>query len=330
VIGAANGAVGAIVGGSLHGLGADWGSYLTPAAELASNGTQVSAWGTAAHIAAHGAAGGAMSVANGGTFQDGFIGGLIGAGTAGVGIKLYGNTELYSGTAAWAVAGRTAISSVTGGLSAMATGGKFADGAYSAAFFHLFNAERSIFSTDWHHMIPFAEGLEAGLPFDFINSKSNGWIMRWGDHNALHSAGWLEEWKSYFATSSNPGSVREAYAHLGKLAQDPRFKPHLLKGHYPLKAYDLKKAIDRLNGLKAVKAGTLRVPGISKALPGALRILGAGIIVNTYKAEAAQFGHGEAAHRAFQRQGSLFGTTPSEQRQLERDTSDFFYGLLGH
>jgi RHS repeat-associated protein len=132
VIGAANGAVGAMVGSYMHGLGADWGSILQGGDSLL---------GTAAHITAHGVSGGAMAEANGGSFQDGFIGGLVGAGTSGIGMKLYGGTSLYSSKSVWAVAGRTAISAVTGGLSAMATGGKFADGAYSAAFFHLFNNE---------------------------------------------------------------------------------------------------------------------------------------------------------------------------------------------
>jgi RHS repeat-associated protein len=141
VTGAANGAAGAIVGGYMHGLGADWGSALTPAKELAKAGTQVSALGTAAHIAAHGVAGGAMSAANGGSFRDGFIGGLIGAGTSGLGLKLYGGTALAESGALWAIAGRTAIAAVAGGLGSKALGGKFADGAYSAAFFHLFNAE---------------------------------------------------------------------------------------------------------------------------------------------------------------------------------------------
>jgi RHS repeat-associated protein len=139
VIGAANGAVNAIIGGYMHGLGVAQGSMLA-------GGTSIS--GTAIHLAAHGVAGGAMSAANGGTFKDGFIGGIVGAGISGVGTKLFGNTTLYDQTSATyrsaaSVIGRTAIASVSGGLASVALGGKFADGAYSAAFFHLFNQEAS-------------------------------------------------------------------------------------------------------------------------------------------------------------------------------------------
>ncbi|MCX6854243.1 MAG: hypothetical protein NTV80_04990, partial [Verrucomicrobia bacterium] len=97
-------------------------------------------------LAAHGVAGGAMSEANGGSFKDGFVGGIVGAGISGIGTKLFGNTNLYNVKSATygsvgSIIGRTAIASVTGGLASAALGGKFADGAYSAAFFHLFNGE---------------------------------------------------------------------------------------------------------------------------------------------------------------------------------------------
>jgi hypothetical protein len=39
------------------------------------------------------------------------------------------------------VIGRTAVASISGGAASVLAGGKFADGAYSAAFFHLFNSE---------------------------------------------------------------------------------------------------------------------------------------------------------------------------------------------
>ena len=134
VTGAANGAIGAIVGGYMHGLGVGMESMLA-------GGTSWS--GTAVHLAAHGLAGGAMSEANGGSFRDGFIGGLVSAGVSGITTKYFGDTALFNpeNKAVWAVAGRTAIAGITGGIASLATGGKFADGAYSAAFFHLFNNE---------------------------------------------------------------------------------------------------------------------------------------------------------------------------------------------
>jgi hypothetical protein len=48
---------------------------------------------------------------------------------------------MVSGTDLGSIAARTAISAVSGGLASKFAGGSFADGAYSAAFFHLFNAE---------------------------------------------------------------------------------------------------------------------------------------------------------------------------------------------
>lgn len=140
VTGAINGAVGAIIGGGLHAFG-DWAG-----SALAGGSSPV---GTVAHVAAHGATGGAMAEANGGSFRDGFIGGIAGAGITGLAGKVFGGTNLYNPDSASygsvaSIAGRTAIASVAGGLSSMATGGKFADGAYSAAFFHLFNNEAGL------------------------------------------------------------------------------------------------------------------------------------------------------------------------------------------
>ena len=94
--------------------------------------------GTVVHLAAHGAAGGGMSQAMGGSFKDGFIGGVSGAGVAGA----FGNA--FSGVSEEiGVLGRTAVAAVGGGVASVLSGGKFADGAFSAAFFHLFNNEAS-------------------------------------------------------------------------------------------------------------------------------------------------------------------------------------------
>jgi len=195
VMGAANGAVNAIVGGYMHGLGGDWGSALTPAKELAATGTKVSVLGTAAHIGTHGIAGGAMAEANGGSFRDGFIGGLIGAGASGIGMNLFGGTALYTGTDVWAITGRTAISAVTGGLASMATGGKFAEAAYSAAFFHLFNNEAMTATEAARHRLIEA-GIASGKYYGYSDSRIladeigaiEGESMSWWSAN-LESAG---------------------------------------------------------------------------------------------------------------------------------------------
>lgn len=128
-IGAVTGAVGAVVGGGMHVLGDAMGSMLQGGGNIV---------GTVVHLAAHGAAGGGMSEAMGGSFEDGFIGGVSGAGVAGA----FGNA--FSGVSEEiGVLGRTAVAAVGGGVASVLSGGKFADGAFSAAFFHLFNNEAS-------------------------------------------------------------------------------------------------------------------------------------------------------------------------------------------
>jgi RHS repeat-associated protein len=120
-IGAVTGAVGAAVGvGVLHGMG-----------EAATTFA-----GKAVHAMAHGVAGGAMSEALGGRFKDGFIGSLIGSGVSHMSGAMFGPVWGRIG-----VIGRTAVSALSGGTASVLAGGKFADGAYSAAFFHLFNDE---------------------------------------------------------------------------------------------------------------------------------------------------------------------------------------------
>ncbi|MGO9986640.1 MAG: RHS repeat domain-containing protein [Rhodomicrobium sp.] len=88
-------------------------------------------------VLVHGVVNGALRMAQGGSFLNGFAIGAAGEG-ADVGMKEGG---LYS------VAGdegkflRTSIAGVAGGTASVLTGGKFANGAVSAAFGHLFNAE---------------------------------------------------------------------------------------------------------------------------------------------------------------------------------------------
>jgi hypothetical protein len=50
-------------------------------------------------------------------------------------------TGIIGGTGGGAIAARTAIAAIGGGVGSKLSGGSFADGAYSAAFFHLFNSE---------------------------------------------------------------------------------------------------------------------------------------------------------------------------------------------
>ena len=82
-------------------------------------------------------------MAMGGTFQDGFIGSAIGAGVTSALGAMPGMSAL-EGKGVLKVIGRTAVAAISGGTASVLAGGKFADGAYSAAFFHLFNHESSV------------------------------------------------------------------------------------------------------------------------------------------------------------------------------------------
>jgi RHS repeat-associated protein len=113
VMGAVSGAVGAMIGGALHDIK-----------------------NPLVHAVAHGIAGGGMSEANGGSFKDGFIGSLIGAGVTSLTGFFFGGFANALG-----IVGRTALAALSGGTASVLAGGKFAAAAYSAAFFHLFNDE---------------------------------------------------------------------------------------------------------------------------------------------------------------------------------------------
>jgi RHS repeat-associated protein len=127
--GAVIGAVSAVIGMGMHKMGTALGS-------IAQGGNSVT--GTLVHAAAHGVSGGAMTAANGGSFKDGFIGGAIGFG---VGLPFGGAGGMIQGTDLGSIAARTTIAAIGGGVASRLSGGSFADGAYSAAFFHLFNNE---------------------------------------------------------------------------------------------------------------------------------------------------------------------------------------------
>jgi hypothetical protein len=87
----------------------------------------------ALHVAGHGVLGGASNVAMGGKFQDGFLSAAAGAAASWTGV--YGAVENTG------VVGRTITAGVIGGTASALGGGKFANGAWTAAFQHLLNAE---------------------------------------------------------------------------------------------------------------------------------------------------------------------------------------------
>ena len=118
-----SGIQGAITAGVLHGMG-------EAAAQTASG------FDDAVHVVGHGVVGGASNVAMGGKFQDGFISAAAGASAGYLGLY-----KAFSGPSGGAILGRTAIAGVVGGTASALGGGKFANGAYTAAFQHLLNAE---------------------------------------------------------------------------------------------------------------------------------------------------------------------------------------------
>ncbi len=117
------GAQGAISAGFLHGLGEAAGAAGTFSAE------------TAIHVAGHGVLGGATNAALGGKFQDGFL--SAAASTFAADAGLLG----AEGGGAVGIASRTIRASIVGGSASALGGGKFANGAYTAAFQHLLNEE---------------------------------------------------------------------------------------------------------------------------------------------------------------------------------------------
>ncbi|WAC74696.1 hypothetical protein OU995_08350 [Roseateles sp. SL47] len=84
---------------------------------------------------AHGVWGCAEAKLNGGACSSGFRGGLAGAA-----LSNYADLEYKKGSEGVNIAVNTAIHAVTGGLASLAGGGKFAEGAKSAAYAYLFNA----------------------------------------------------------------------------------------------------------------------------------------------------------------------------------------------
>jgi RHS repeat-associated protein len=100
-----------------------------------------------AGIFGHGVLGGAVSVAQGGKFGSGFTAGAIGKavtlGMQGSGPMYEMDSKGFVNTDWDAVAGRTFVAAISGGLASELSGGSFANGAVTAAMQHLFNAELS-------------------------------------------------------------------------------------------------------------------------------------------------------------------------------------------
>ncbi|NJM39220.1 MAG: RHS repeat-associated core domain-containing protein, partial [Akkermansiaceae bacterium] len=121
-----SGIQGAITAGGLHGIDPGAGGLFTNPGQAA------------LHIAGHGVVGGAANAAMGGKFSDGFLSAAVSAAAGDAG--LYGEAGVGGPLG---VARRTIVAGIVGGTTSVIGGGKFANGAYTAAFQHLVNAERN-------------------------------------------------------------------------------------------------------------------------------------------------------------------------------------------
>ncbi|MBL3601657.1 MAG: hypothetical protein JMN25_17635 [gamma proteobacterium endosymbiont of Lamellibrachia anaximandri] len=92
--------------------------------------------GEAARSATHGVVHGAISSSRGGSFKAGFMSGAFGSLAGSYGGRLFKGTWLANTSE-----GRMLVASVVGGTASDLGGGKFANGAVSGAFVHMFNAE---------------------------------------------------------------------------------------------------------------------------------------------------------------------------------------------
>ncbi len=144
VTGAVTGAISAAIGAKvLHGL--------SVFADEAANFGSWFGW-HALRSAGHGVVGGGLSELTGGNFKDGFIGAGVGAllsPMTGALNKGLGFGAPGDGGTGWQFLGRTATAGVVGGTATAISGGKFGNGAVTAAFMHVVNEEAVGLAERW-------------------------------------------------------------------------------------------------------------------------------------------------------------------------------------
>jgi hypothetical protein len=178
---------------------------------------------SAKHIAAHGVVGGAANEAMGGKLADGFWSAAASAGASNLG--LLGSP----GGGLPGVFQRTVMAGVVGGTVAVIGGGKFANGAYTAAMQHLLNAEFE----QWHHRLPQAASLRPlfeAADFD-VDSPEYGLLLNGEDHRAMHSnaENYNQAWRDFFRTNPNAG-YDEIIQHLNDLEDSARYEAIVARG----------------------------------------------------------------------------------------------------
>jgi RHS repeat-associated protein len=176
------------------------------------------------------------------------------------------------------------------------------------------------FGADWHHLIPFAAGIDAGLPASFINGAGNGWDMCNADHKALHAAHWTAEWNQFFKNAPKPVSIPAAQAHLDKLRLDSRFASILSKGKSVSGPF--KKGASRL------AARTASLAAKSRVLPGAFKLAGFFAGFCEMSSDASDNGVSAALRTQRYRLGSMTGQTPEEYDEMANRTSEGFFSRL--
>lgn len=121
---------------------------------------------------------------------------------------------------------------------------------------------------EWHHMLPrqFAPFWQA-LGIDF-NASDFGKILDKADHNALHCAGWNEEWDSF---TSKPRTKEEVMRKLEDMKKDKRFNAILSKGKNTSMGY---KQWRRANWAARLSAIVSSGGSAAKAARALLAILG--------------------------------------------------------
>jgi hypothetical protein len=179
---------GAIAGGVLHGM-----TPQNPGFNMA----------TAKHVAGHGILGGTANEAMGGKFQDGFF--SAGASAAAGDYGLLGDANATGPTA---VASRTIKASVVGGTVSVLGGGKFANGAYTAAFQHLMNHEGLLES--FYANSPTGIGLALKLSRGATGQTLDGTELQeprqvWGERFIIDVAGCITGASAINATAAQGG-----------------------------------------------------------------------------------------------------------------------------
>jgi RHS repeat-associated protein len=154
------------------------------------DGSMAEAFGEYAGAAAntfHGISQGTISAAAGGDFKSGFLGAFIGhaAGAGAISKIQGGGAKIFA---------RTMIAAVAGGVAAKLGGGKFANGAVSAAFSHLFNSESEKILTfeDVDNRIWRYINSNPGKVVDIAHAELT--VMMTGELSGLNLSGFLYEY----------------------------------------------------------------------------------------------------------------------------------------